>query len=111
MMGTNYMHQIKISGFAVYSPRKITFLSNEYVEQIKEVASKIDNNYLRKNINLLQKSIKDNSSVAIGKAKELLETTLKYIAEERNVEIQKNPSLTNLDKEVRQNLKLDANKR
>lgn len=80
-------------------------LSNGFSEEIKD---KLSSEYVNSQIQFMMDNIEDNPYIAIGKAKELLETILKTILNDQNKSYTKDAKLTALDKEVRKMLNLSA---
>ena len=98
----------EISGRDIFSYRKLNSplsLSNDYSEEIK---NKLSSEYINAQVNFMQGNVEENPYIAIGKAKELLETILKTILQEQNKTFASDVKLTTLDKEVRKMLNLSA---
>jgi len=73
---------------------------------LKHAARKLDADYLADQIHRMEQSIDADPSLAIGTAKELIETCCKTILAERNVSIGTNPDISDLTKAVFKELKL-----
>ena len=101
----------KMSGRNCYAWRKIVedfCVTSSFNEEIKNILS---SDYVNSQIQLMNDSIENNPHVAIGKAKELLETISKKILTDENIEYASDEKLTSLDKKVRKllNLSVDEN--
>lgn len=98
----------QISGRDVYSYRKLNNnlgLQNDFSEEIKD---KLSSEYINSQIQFMTDNMEEHPYIAIGKAKELLETILKTILIEQNINVVKDAKLTSIDKEVRKLLNLSA---
>lgn len=73
-------------------------VSTNEVRVLSELAVKIDANYLRQQIETMQRNIDGHPFLAIGTAKELIETICKTILKERDVAIPDNASVPQLVK-------------
>jgi len=101
----------KISGRNCYDWRKIIediCVTASFNEEIKNILS---SDYVNSQIQLMNDNIENNPHVAIGKAKELLESISKKILTDENIEYASDEKLTSLDKKVRKllNLSVDEN--
>jgi hypothetical protein len=79
---------------------------NPAIEQLTETAQAMDAHALREQIDRIRNSMDDDPSLAIGTAKELLETTCKTILADFGVEAAPNWDVTRLVKETRGVLRL-----
>ncbi len=104
--GFQIVEKLKISGKQIFIGRQI-LVGKETIEkrggQIKQM---FDAEYVTQQINLMESSIENSPHVAIGVAKELIETCCKSIFEERDLEYDKNWDLTKLMKATTKLLKL-----
>ena len=75
-------------------------------KQFDSIKEKFNTEYMNGQIDILTESIETNPTVAIGKAKELLESCCKTILDKKGVEIDKNWTVQRLTKETCKNLKL-----
>ena len=71
-----------------------------------EVASRFDSEYLQKQINRMETALESDPALAIGTAKELIETCCKTILEERGQSLAANPDMSELTKATFKQLKL-----
>lgn len=79
---------------------------NQYSEEIKQ---KFSSEYISSQIDIMLANIDQKPNVAIGKAKELIESTAKTILDEMNVEYKKDMDFSLLAKKVIKELGLSAN--
>ena len=79
---------------------------NIQIPEVEEVAARFDAPELHRQIERMRNSIDDDPSLAIGTAKELVETTCKTILNERGVDVDPNWDVTRLVKETRKVLRL-----
>lgn len=76
------------------------------IPDMEDVANRINAPELTRQIERIRNSVDVDPSLAIGTAKELLETVCKSILSERNIEVPKNDDMTELVKAVRKSLVL-----
>ncbi len=76
------------------------------LESVADVARQFDAPELHRQIDRIRDSVEDDPRLAIGSAKELIETTCKTILEQRNVEIDRKWDLPELLRETREALGL-----
>ena len=65
-----------------------------------EITEHLTEDYVRKKVNIMTNSIKTNPHLAIGSAKELIETCCKFILKENQIEINKDWDVQRLVKET-----------
>ena len=97
---------LKKDGFEYNNGKFIRIGETLTLEDISESAAGIDMPEIQRQIDRMRSSVDDDPSLAIGTAKELVETTCKTILDERNIEIEKNVDITKLVKETRKCLDL-----
>ncbi len=91
----------------VYSDGRITPAAhNPTVQELSETATTLDNRVLRQQIERIRSAIEDDPDLAIGTAKELLETTCRSILADYGVTSDPTWDATRLVKETRSVLKL-----
>ena len=76
------------------------------LEPLKEQAKQLDANYLAEQIRRLEASVETDPALAIGTAKELIETCCKTILAERGKTVAGTPDMPTLTKETLKELKL-----
>lgn len=97
---------LKKDGFE-YKDGKLTPVGKRHgLEEITETTAKFDTPELHRQIERMKTAVEDDPSLAIGTAKELVETTCKTILEERGIEYEDNLDIIKLVKEARKSLGL-----
>ena len=76
------------------------------LRSISEVAERFDSQYLQRQIDRMESAIDSDPALAIGTAKELIETCCKTILEERGQSLPSSPEMSELTKETFKELKL-----
>jgi hypothetical protein len=79
---------------------------NHTLEEITYTASNFDMPELHRQIDRMKSAVEDDPGLAIGTAKELVETTCKTILEERGIQFDDNADITKLVKDARKSLGL-----
>lgn len=97
-----------ISGRAVYGWREIGGKNKVIETQIKDIKEAFDSEYINRQVELMVEQISISPYIAIGKAKELLETCSKTILEEQNIPIDPKWDLIKLVKECCKSIGLEA---
>lgn len=95
----------QISGRPIYAPERIeqgvTVLSSAH-----EVAARIDTQYVAKQVTRMEGSLEGEPDLAIGTAKEFVETICKTILDERNVTYGNNDDIPSLVRKTAKTLQL-----
>lgn len=76
------------------------------VPQIKTIATKFDANHMAEQIQRIERAVESDPALAIGSAKELVETCCRTILKDRGIEAERDSDLHKLVKETAKNLKL-----
>ena len=76
------------------------------LRSISEVAERFDSQYLQRQIDRMESAIDSDPALAIGTAKELIETCCKTILEERGQSLPSSPEMSELTKATFKELKL-----
>jgi hypothetical protein len=97
-----------ISGRPVFSFRKYIPGSNHHLVSSQVVQKILNSSYVDIQIKRLQESVESDPELAIGTAKEFVETICKTILEEKNVEFDKNEDFPKLVRVTLKQLKLAA---
>lgn len=95
----------EISGRPVFGARSL-IEGTRAVEQLRAVSPHVDAAYISQQITRMESSISSDPDLAIGTAKELVETVAKTILDELGIEYSRNDDLTALVKATRKALKL-----
>ncbi len=93
-------------GFVFADSRITPTTHNPTIEELSESAATLDNRVLRQQIDRIRNAIEDDPDLAIGTAKELLETTCRSILADYGVTADPGWDVTRLVKETRGALKL-----
>ena len=97
---------IKKDGFEYNDGKLIRIGENLTLDHVAESVYGLDMPEIQRQIDRMKSSVDDDPGLAIGTAKELVETTCKTILDDRNIEIDKNVDITKLVKETRKCLGL-----
>jgi len=97
---------IEKDGFQYIEGELIPIGKNQALQQLADTASDFDAPKLHRQIERMQDAIEDDPDLAIGTAKELIETTCKTILEERGIQFKGNEDITKLFKMTRKSLGL-----
>lgn len=104
--GFELAEKTRISGKPVYVGRNIGITNVPAVSAAKETLSGSDVVYVTQQITRMEAAIPSDPGLAIGTAKELLETCCKTILTERGIEVPKSDDLPQLVKRTVKELKL-----
>lgn len=107
--GFQIAEKTRISGKPVYVGRYVGVVGAPGVASAKEALSGADATYVAQQITRMEASVINDPDLAIGTAKELVETCCKTILEERGIEIPKNADLPQLIKLTCKELHLTPN--
>lgn len=94
-----------ISGRPIYGPRRLT-TSQHAVSSAKAVAEKVDADYVHRQINRMTSAMERDPDLAIGTAKELIETICRTILDSRGKPVTDKPELLPLARRALEELKL-----
>ncbi|MFH1066796.1 MAG: hypothetical protein V1746_02710 [bacterium] len=100
------VNYLKRDGFDFIDGKIIKGINIPLLDDIKELATQFDAKHLAEQIHRMAEAIDTDSSLAIGTAKELIETCCKTILEERGKSIAGTPDVSQLTKETIKELKL-----
>ena len=104
--GYEIVPKAKMGGRAIYAARQIALSAEVHVNELKKKFTGTDANYVLEQITRMESALENDPGLAIGTAKELVETVCKTILEERGVSIEDNPNLPKLVKKTAKELKL-----
>ncbi len=105
-VGWELYEEERIAGRSRYAYRRITNNGARAVSRAKTVADALDAGWMAKEIERVENAIDRDPALAIGTAKELVETCCKSILTKRNVSFSKGADLGELTKMVSKELKL-----
>jgi hypothetical protein len=97
---------IERDGYKYNEGRLVPIGNYSTLEEISDTTSIFDIPELHRQIERMKSAVEDDSGLAIGTAKELVETTCKTILEERGINIDENADICFLVKETRKSLGL-----
>ena len=98
--------RLEKDGFKWTGKHIVTGTELPHIDDIKKAAAIFDANYLAEQIIRMESAVESDPSLAIGTAKELIETCCKTILEERGKTISRTPDISKLTKETLKELKL-----
>lgn len=106
--GWTLVEKATISGRSIYGPQRLA--SSQYaVNAAKQVAVKVDADYLHRQINRMTSAIEHDPDLAIGTAKELIETCCYTILAARGKPVSDKPDLLPLVRRALEELQLVPN--
>lgn len=104
--GFKLVEKTRLSGKPVYIGRFVGVASTPGINAVKEFLAGIDAGYVAQQITRMEAAVASDPSLAIGTAKELVETCCKTILDSRGKEIPKNSDLAQLVKATSKELAL-----
>jgi Abortive infection C-terminus len=102
----NMLYYLRKDGFQYVDGRIVSGAGMPSLDGIKENAAEFDAKHLAEQIRRIEQSIESDPPLAIGTAKELIETTCKTILAERGKPVSGTPDIPTLTKETLKELKL-----
>lgn len=103
--GWELAEKTTISGRSIYGPRRLTS-SRHAIRTARKVAQQVDADYVHRQINRMESAIDTDPDLAIGTAKELIETVCFTILESRGKPVTDRPDLLPLVRRALDELKL-----
>ena len=104
--GWSLFEEEKIAGRPRFVAKKIQNLGGRSVSRARSVADALDAGWMQKEIERLENAVERDPALAIGTAKELVETCCKSILTKRGVTISRHADLPELTKLLTKELKL-----
>ena len=104
--GWNLVEVEKIAGRPRFIAKRIQIASGRSVSRARAVADALDAGWMQKEIERLENAVERDPALAIGTAKELVETCCKSILSKREVQVSRNADLPELTKLLAKELKL-----
>ena len=104
--GYEIVAKAKMAGRAIYVARQIGLRPEIPLNSLKEKFSGTDTSYVLQQITRMEAAVENDPGLAIGTAKELVETVCKTILKERNIKLTGNENLPKLVKATAKELKL-----
>jgi hypothetical protein len=96
----------EISGKPVFASRRLADSARRHLEQAKAVAERLSGQYIDRQIRRMEEAVDNDPELAIGTAKEFLETLCKTILTERGVSFQRDEDLPALVRTTIKGLKI-----
>jgi hypothetical protein len=103
--GWTLVAQSTISGRPIYEPQRLT-TSQHAINSAKSIAVAVNADYIHRQIDRITTSIENDPDLAIGTAKELIETICRTILSERGKPVEDNPDLLPLVRRALEELRL-----
>lgn len=104
--GWELVEATRISGLPVFTARQLIEGVEYHIEIAEKIAERLDATYISQQIIRIRSSTVDDPELAIGTAKEFVETVCKSILRERNISIEKSDDFTKLVRKTLKELKL-----
>lgn len=105
-MLANLTRTLASDGFVFAKEKLVSVSGRQHLDGVSDAIAKLDAPELQRQIQRLRDSLESDPALAIGTAKELVESACKTILEERGIEIDAEWDLTRLGKEARECLQL-----
>ena len=106
--GESAKHNLKVlrrcierDGFRCENGKVVPLRNMRELESLKDAAGKLDAPELHRQIDRIRDAVEDDPRLAIGSAKELIETTCKTILEQRGIEVDRKWDLPQLLRKTR----------
>lgn len=103
--GWTLAEQSTISGRPIYVPRRLTN-SRHAIEAAQNAAAVIDEDYIHRQVNRMTAAVEHDPDLAIGTAKELIESVCHTILAERGKPVEHKPDLLPLVRRTQEELQL-----
>lgn len=107
--GYQLVEKTRMSGKPVFTGRDVGVIGVLGIAAAKQVLNGLDTSYIARQITRMESSVVNDPELAIGTAKELVETCCKSILQERNVEVPNKADLPQLAKLTSKELQLTPN--
>lgn len=104
--GYELVEKMRLSGRPVFAARQIDVPESQVIDALKEQFRGLDSNYVIQQITRMEASVFDDPALAIGTAKELIETCCKTVLQERGKEVDSRWDLSQLVKSTSRELRL-----
>jgi hypothetical protein len=104
--GFQIVERTRISGHPVFVGRYIGIVTSPGLNAAREVFVGADASYVTQQITRMEASVQNDPGLAIGTAKELVETCCKTILKARSIQYQGNPDIAQLVKMTSKELEL-----
>ena len=105
-VGWEIYEEERIAGRPRFSYRQVSHAGSSVVSRARNVADALDAGWMAKEIERVENAVERDPALAIGTAKELVETCCKTILTKRNVAFTKSEDLGDLTKKIAKELQL-----
>ena len=104
--GFQLIERTRVSGKPIYTGRDVRIVGGPSISAVRQTLAADNLTYVARQITRMESSVENDPDLAIGTAKELVETCCKSILQERGVDIPKKANLPRLVKLTSTELKL-----
>ncbi|WP_218668732.1 hypothetical protein [Leptospirillum ferriphilum] len=104
--GWNLVEEEKIGGRPRFVPKQIQLDGGRSISRARSVADALEAGWMQKEIERLENWVDRDPALAIGTAKELVESCCKTILSKRGIEVPNNLDMSDLTKKLTKELKL-----
>ncbi len=104
--GYELVEKMRVSGRPVFAARQIDVTESQVMDSVKEQFRILDSDYVMQQITRMEASVCDDPALAIGTAKELIETCCRTVLQERGKETDEKWDLSQLAKKTARELRL-----
>ncbi|HEY5369634.1 MAG TPA: abortive infection family protein [Hanamia sp.] len=104
--GYELVEKAQISGHSIFAGRQKLITNQSHINRKKELLNVLSEDYIVSQITVMESAIESAPDLAIGTAKELIESICKTILKELNVQIEDDYDLPRLLKETSKKLRL-----
>jgi len=104
--GYELVEKMRLSGRPVFAARQTDVSESQVMDTIKEQFRVLDSDYVMQQITRMETSVFDDPALAIGTAKELIETCCRTVLQERGKEADEKWDLSQLVKRASRELRL-----
>ncbi len=107
--GWQIVEEKRVAARPVFTPRRLALGDDLIVAAAQAVAMSVDTNYIARQVTRMAAAMKDDPELAIGTAKEFIETICKHILDKRHVAYENSDDLPQLVKKTNKELRLTPN--
>lgn len=104
--GFQLVEKARLSGRPVYEGRYVGVINTAAVSNARQALAGIDHGYVNEQLSRMEDAVVSDPDLAIGTAKEFVETCCRTILEDRGVDIPQNPAIPQLTKLTSKELRL-----
>ena len=104
--GFQILEKSRLSGRPVYEGRYVGNINTAAVSNARKALAGVDHGYVNEQLSRMEEAVVSDPDLAIGTAKEFIETCCRTILEDRGVGISRNPDISQLTKLTSKELRL-----